>query len=161
MTLDNRDHFCVGFLFSKDGWHVALVEKKRPSWQAGKYNGIGGGVEKGENALQAQIREFKEETSLDFNEWERIGVMKCPSCDVEIFRGFLEKDYNDRENLPSLKPEKRNDGKELEVPRWIGMWEIAECRTDFLHNVPWLIDFCLDTRGLNQDISINYRSDSN
>lgn len=55
------DYTC-GFAFSLDGTHVALIEKKRPLWQHNMLNGIGGHVEPGETALNAQIREFAEET---------------------------------------------------------------------------------------------------
>lgn len=156
-TTDTRKHFCVGFLFSQSGCFVALVHKKRPAWQAGKMNGIGGGVEEGETAIEAQRREFKEETSFDFKDWERVGVMRCDTCDVDIFRGFIEAD--DIDDLPELIPEEREDGSEPEEPEWIEVSEIGEYLHSyrFLHNVGWLVHFCLDTRGLSQDAEFNYR----
>ena len=54
----------VGFAFSADRKFVALIEKQRPKWQAGKLNGIGGHVEEGEPLAVAQQREFWEETSI-------------------------------------------------------------------------------------------------
>ncbi len=54
------------FLFSEDRRRVVLINKKRPEWQAGLQNGIGGKVLEGEIYLQAMIREFKEETGFEF-----------------------------------------------------------------------------------------------
>jgi ADP-ribose pyrophosphatase len=42
---------------------VALVKKKKPEWQLGKFNGIGGHVENNETIERANIREFYEETA--------------------------------------------------------------------------------------------------
>ena len=34
--------YACGFLFSDDRRHVVLIRKRRPAWQAGKLNGVGG-----------------------------------------------------------------------------------------------------------------------
>lgn len=57
-------HYVVGFQFNNDGDRVALIKKGRPEWQAGLWNGIGGGVERGESVKGAMEREFEEETGL-------------------------------------------------------------------------------------------------
>lgn len=56
--------YVVGFAFTHDD-HVALIRKKRPEWQKGLLNGVGGKIEKGEMAHEAMVREFKEETGID------------------------------------------------------------------------------------------------
>lgn len=56
--------YVAGFMFSTDGEEVALILKLRPTWQAGKLNGIGGHIETGETPLAAIVREFEEETGL-------------------------------------------------------------------------------------------------
>jgi 8-oxo-dGTP diphosphatase len=61
--------YVAGFLFSENGSSVALVLKRRPSWQAGKLNGIGGKVEEGESVPSAMEREFREEAGVDFYGW--------------------------------------------------------------------------------------------
>jgi len=54
-------HYVIGFLF--DGNKVVLIQKKRPAWQAGLLNGVGGHVEREDkSAHHAMVREFKEET---------------------------------------------------------------------------------------------------
>lgn len=54
-----------GFMFDKRTQElVALIRKKRPDWQAGKVNGVGGKIERGEKAHAAMVREFQEETGV-------------------------------------------------------------------------------------------------
>lgn len=61
-----------GFLFSRDRSRVLLIRKRRPAWQAGKLNGLGGKIEPGETALQAMRREFREEAGVDLAEWQHV-----------------------------------------------------------------------------------------
>lgn len=49
---------------------VMLIEKNRPSWQAGKLNGIGGHLEPGETPLECVQREFHEETGVRVQDFE-------------------------------------------------------------------------------------------
>lgn len=57
--------YVVGFPFNHGMSQLLLIEKKRPDWQAGKLNGIGGKIETGELALSAMVRECQEEAGLD------------------------------------------------------------------------------------------------
>lgn len=63
------DYVC-GFAFNPGYSKVALIEKRRPDWQAGLWNGIGGHVEEGESPLEAMRREFAEEAGLYVPTWE-------------------------------------------------------------------------------------------
>ncbi len=76
-------HYVAGFLFDYDHSNVLLVYKKRPPWQVGKYNGIGGKVDKGENHYHAMVREFQEETGLYFNAWKPLVTMQYSEADEE------------------------------------------------------------------------------
>lgn len=60
----SRTAYTVGFYFSGTLGHVLLINKLRPSWQAGKLNGIGGKIEPGESPVEAMVREFKEEAGI-------------------------------------------------------------------------------------------------
>ena len=64
--------YCVGFLFC--GEDVLLIEKRRPKWQAGKLNGVGGHVEPGETPGESMVREFGEETGWEQGQpfWEHM-----------------------------------------------------------------------------------------
>jgi 8-oxo-dGTP diphosphatase len=61
-------HYVVGFAFDH-GNLVALIRKKRPKWQAGMLNGIGGKIELMEKPHDAMVREFREETGVTCEEW--------------------------------------------------------------------------------------------
>jgi 8-oxo-dGTP diphosphatase len=67
----------VGFVFYPSSL-VYLIRKKRPDWQAGKLNGIGGHVELGEDPYSAMSRECFEEGGLFISEdnWEYICYME-------------------------------------------------------------------------------------
>lgn len=58
----------VGFIFNLQGDKVLLIQKKRPEWQKGKYNGIGGHLTDLEDQYssfrECFIREVKEECGL-------------------------------------------------------------------------------------------------
>jgi 8-oxo-dGTP diphosphatase len=56
--------YVVGFAFSRDKSQVLLIEKRRPQWQAGFLNGVGGKVEAEEGFPDAMVREFSEETGI-------------------------------------------------------------------------------------------------
>lgn len=56
--------YVLGFLFDPGLHNVALIEKQKPAWQAGRYNGIGGKVEGDETFSAAMSREFHEETGV-------------------------------------------------------------------------------------------------
>ena len=68
---DTTGRYVVGLLFGLgDAGRVALIEKRRPAWMAGRLNGIGGKIEPGEPADQAMRREFREEAGLDIEDWQ-------------------------------------------------------------------------------------------
>ena len=82
-----QDYSC-GFLFSPDRQRVLLIRKRRPEWQAGKLNGVGGKVEPGESAIDAMIREFREEASLQITSWKQILTLTGEDWRGHFFRAF-------------------------------------------------------------------------
>jgi 8-oxo-dGTP diphosphatase len=76
-------NYVVGFLFSADIEHVVLIEKRKPAWQVGLLNGVGGKIEIGETPRNAMAREFREETGADVQPgcWSRFAVMSGPDTD--------------------------------------------------------------------------------
>lgn len=59
-----KTNYVLGFMFDSSRNRVVLVKKKRPAWQAGLFNGVGGMVEPGERNVDAMVREFNEETRV-------------------------------------------------------------------------------------------------
>jgi 8-oxo-dGTP pyrophosphatase MutT (NUDIX family) len=69
MELKKTRPMVVGFAFYQlqsdlHLWSVVLMKKKRPDFQSGKLNGVGGKVELGESPSRAMVREFEEETGV-------------------------------------------------------------------------------------------------
>lgn len=55
----------TGFVFSKDMSKVLLIKKRRPEWQLGLLNGVGGRAEPDDKSPRATMtRELREETGL-------------------------------------------------------------------------------------------------
>jgi 8-oxo-dGTP pyrophosphatase MutT (NUDIX family) len=78
--------YVVGFVFDQlaPSGHVVLIQKKRPAWQHGKLNGVGGHVEMGkETPLEAMRREFKEEANADIQTWTHFATLseRAPDAD--------------------------------------------------------------------------------
>lgn len=148
----NAMNYVCGFAFP----HAApdfvwLIRKKKPEWQAGKLNGISGKIEGRESAVEAMVREFKEEAGLFIpaDRWFRFSILDAMTPNGEIvgrvhfFRTVLalgelpetktdeELVYTRAEHLPSdvipnlrfLIPMARHDGLSTVYPSHI--WELA------------------------------------
>lgn len=79
--------YVLGFAFDEKLQHVVLLEKAKPAWAAGMWNGLGGKIEPGEDGLQAMAREFKEECGVDIapSQWLTLGAFQKPGWFVECF----------------------------------------------------------------------------
>lgn len=71
---------------------VLLVNKLRPEWQTGLWNGVGGMVESGETPRDCMYREFVEETGVEVpkKQWHGFAHEAGPGYEVYFFRVFLE-----------------------------------------------------------------------
>jgi 8-oxo-dGTP diphosphatase len=79
--------YVLGFIFNASRDRVLMIRKNRPKWQAGRLNGVGGKVEKGETARQALVREVFEEAALTTSElqWRHYGVIDGTDFRVYCF----------------------------------------------------------------------------
>lgn len=121
----------TGFLFSEDASHLVLIEKLNPAWQKGYFNGIGGKIECGEQAIEAMVREFKEETGvyLPKEHWTCFAKIYRPNVyHVEMFFAFS-----------NLAFEARTVEKEQVV-----VIDLAELPAKLIPNLKWLIPLALD-----------------
>lgn len=80
--------YVVGFMFTHKADVVVLIQKNRPEWQKGLFNGLGGKIEAGETPAQAMSREFYEEGGLMYVPWDHYATLIGESCEVYVFRGF-------------------------------------------------------------------------
>ena len=84
----HRKQYVLGFRFDESRDNVVLIQKKRPNWQRGYLNGVGGKVERfDKNIFHAMVREFEEETSLktSTDDWYNYIDMKFDGAIVYVF----------------------------------------------------------------------------
>ena len=125
-------NYVAGFMFSEDRSAVALIKKNKPEWQKGLYNGIGGKIEKREAPLSAMIREFKEETGVDHNDWISLCMLEGDDWTVYFYYTFSDKVYKVR----SMEEEKVGIVSPMALP-------------DCIFNLRWLIPLALDDADYN------------
>jgi len=132
--------YCLGFMFNENKTDVLLIEKQKPLWQAGKFNGIGGKVEEGETSVDAMIREFKEETGIECNQWKYIISMGGEDWNVDVFTCADDAVFN------ALTIEQ-------ETVNLIPICDIEQY--PIISNLLWLIPMCLDNNDNGK--GINYK----
>jgi len=83
--MQGKKRYCVGFMFDPYMIAVALIRKKRPEWQAGLLNGVGGKLQEGEAHLEGMRREFGEETGVAWDEWMPLARLDFAEATVWFF----------------------------------------------------------------------------
>lgn len=123
--------FCLGFFFSPDLKRVLLIRKRRPQWQMGLLNGIGGHVEPGEEGYNAMVREMREETGLYVADWDPVAIFedRDNSYRMDVFCAV-----GDISQAVSLTDEQVVRATTSPLP------------TDVIPNLRWLIPMCLDRK---------------
>ena len=126
--------YACGFLFSPDRQRVLLIRKRRPAWQAGKLNGLGGKVEPGETPLQAMRREFREEAGVNVAEWQEILTLAGPDdAGSGIgWRGHFFRAFGDLDAPRAVTDEQLERHDVHALPR------------DVIPNLRWMIPLMLD-----------------
>lgn len=112
--------YVLGFAFIPDRSKVLLIEKKRPAWQLGMLNGVGGKVEQGELISAAMAREFQEETGIltEKEHWASFG--KCEGHDYKV--------YLYTTIIPEVEPQALTD----EPPMWFPISDLGHLITEAL-----------------------------
>jgi len=122
-------HYTCGFIYHNDMNNILLIQKKRPSWQNGKINGIGGKVETFDsNSLQGWIREVKEEANIHISSKQKIYNfcrLVGTNYSIEFFCTFFKNPIKFRSETDELII----DIPIQDLPKY-----------NLLHNLPWLIE---------------------
>lgn len=147
----NKKAYVVGFLLDRDEKQVVLIRKKRPLWQQGLLNGVGGKIEPEENPLDAMRREFQEETGAHVETWTHYATMSGP--DWTVFCYFA----HNSEELTKVKTQGDSmDGDAEEVATYYT--DLVFDRKDLIGNVRWLIPLALNSKGISLPIMVFYES---
>lgn len=124
--------YVCGFMKDSHG-QIALVRKNKPTWQAGKLNGIGGGVELFDTShTSAMHREFREETGINFEGWQFFAELRFDDCAVHFFKAEVI-------TLPIL-PLINDIGEKIEVHNYA----TAVRFTDMIPNLKWLMPLAFE-----------------
>lgn len=95
--------YVVGFYFASRSV-VLGIRKRRPEWQRGKLNGIGGHVEEGESFEAAMVREFEEEAGvlIRSERWAHFCTLHGPAqVDADDFEvRFFVASLEDEDEVP-------------------------------------------------------------
>lgn len=136
--------YSLGFAFSLDASKLVVIEKNRPDWQAGLWNGVGGKLEEGETPLQCLVREFFEETGVKISEkaWRPLTVFRNETFEVHAYAVFSDQIF---------QVETMTDEQIMVIDV-----DLNEIRRKGISNLPWLIGLALDKDQERIEISVNY-----
>ncbi|SDL38699.1 NUDIX hydrolase [Tessaracoccus oleiagri] len=81
----------LGYIVDPTRTKVLLVHRnaRQHDEQLGKYNGLGGKVERGENIVEAMRREIREEAGIEATELELRGTVSWPGFNGRDVFGFV------------------------------------------------------------------------
>lgn len=116
-------------LYTEDFQKVLLIQKTKPTWQAGNYNFPGGKINHGEPPRVGVSREFREETDLRIptHVWKAVGTIYNGDRGyrVLIFAGI----YN-----PELHGEAHSLTDEM-----VAWYQCAFLPKNIITNLKWLV----------------------
>lgn len=125
-------HYVMGLIFNASRDKVLLVEKKRPEWQVGLWNGMGGKIEPDDKSpLAAMHREASEELGRPYD-WEHCITFVCPGGTVFVYRIILDR----------VQQEMTFEQKEDEP---LKVWSLNELPENIATDLKWIIPVCLST----------------
>lgn len=122
-------HYVIGLVFNNDREQVLLIEKLKPNWMRGRWNGIGGKIEEGELPIEAMHGESLEETGCD-HDYKHCLTFVCPGGTV-----FVYKAISGFHNIPY---------KQIENEK-LKCFDIENLPEKLMDNLRWMIPFCLSS----------------
>ena len=137
--------YVVGLLFDEGGDNVVLIHKRHgPPCVVGRWNGVGGKVELGEDFGQAMRREFEEEAGVntDNEHWSLFCILQSGEHEVAFF-----------ESRGDVTKVRTMTDEEVEV------FNTKALPDEIMHNLRWMIPFALDPEVRTMNIIEVLRSD--
>lgn len=133
-TIYDKQIYTLGFIFNQNKDSIILIEKQKPAWQAGYYNGIGGKYSPDDIApINTMIREAKEEIGVITlpEDWTQFAELS--GTDFLIYCYYLINDdiFSNAESKESEKISK------IQISNLIYYKRIP--------NLSWLIPLALDS----------------
>ena len=122
-------HFVLGLIFNKSKTRILLVEKNKPEWMAGHWNGIGGKVEDNETPMRAIERECLEEISYSYS-FEHVITFVCPGGTAFVFKAICVGDDI-----------KFNQTEDEELRAWL----LENLPTEMMTDLRWIIPLSLSS----------------
>ena len=127
-----RKHYVLGLVFNNipligGASRILLIEKRRPPWQKGQWNGISGKIEGDEMPIEAMYRESEEETGHRYSFKHKITFV-CPGGTVFVFAAI----YRDI----------KIDFMQIEDER-LCEWPLLSLPEGLIANMKWIIPLCL------------------
>lgn len=118
----------LGYIFSPDGGRVLMVHRNARPGDAhlGKYNGLGGKLDPGEDVVAGFRREVREEANLECDELELAGTISWPGFGKggEDWFGFVFRVTKWTGTPPAANPEGSLEwvpvAEVLSLPLWEG-----------------------------------------
>jgi 8-oxo-dGTP diphosphatase len=138
------------FLLHKDQILLLKLAQDRGPW-GGKYNGVGGHIERGENPFSAARREILEETEANPTSLELCGVViidtkTTPGISLYVYIGELE---------DSSPPNPMEEG----TLHWVDLSDVYDL--PLVEDLPFLLPRALEAKRNKKTFSANYTYDPN
>lgn len=120
-----------GFMIDPYRKEVLFIEKQRPAFQQGKWNGIGGKIEAGETPPDAMVREFFEEAGIETypEAWQQVLSIYGTEFEVQFFRSFVD----------AIPPTIQKTDERLGVWRLRDIYPGSEPGLPTLDNMLWIL----------------------
>lgn len=125
--------FCLGFIIYNDD--ILLLNREKEPWM-GRWNGIGGKLEKSENGKEAMIRETLEETGFKVKNIIPKGVITWSNFSIfddGMYIYFIEVENIDKSVFPIKTREGILDLKKIE-------WILDKNNTGICDNIPLIFE---------------------
>ncbi|MCI0702740.1 MAG: 8-oxo-dGTP diphosphatase [Planctomycetia bacterium] len=117
----------LGYIFSPDGQRVLMIHRNARTDDAhfGKYNGLGGKLDRGEDVLAGFLREVREEAGLECDAVQLAGTISWPGFgkNGEDWFGFIFRVSRFRGTPLRGNPEGTLEWVEVERILTLPLWE--------------------------------------